>query len=448
MTHLYRARRPVAQRATIAATWLVGSALLAAGVAGCGPSGHTETSGTGSGGTAATTTGSGATGNGGAGAGGGSSSSSSVSSSGTGGMPSFAGQTRVDTGAGTAVKGSADVAVAPDGTIYVSWVSEQGGKRDVFLARSTDGGESFGAAIQIDDAVIEPLVSMARHPYVAADDDRVAVTFNDEGGTVRLYISPAAALSFAPPVIIGTDVNTMFRDFPKPLFLANGSLVVTWQGYPASGARIFASRETVAFASEEASGGAPGVPCECCPLDLVRSDAGGVLVAFRNNDNNKREMWSAVAPMSGAFSSWAAVSTSEGMIAACPMQGPRLAQIGPDSYLAVWSSRGSNDAGSVYISSSTNGGVSWSGGKPLSTFKADEPTIAVGSSGRIFVTGVTGSNSSSMVWSDDGGSAWSDPEALAAPDGALAVPQAENGNGVAALAAVSAAGSVWLMRME
>jgi hypothetical protein len=364
-----------------------------------------------------------------------------------GGLPDFEGMSRVDTGSGAAVLGSADVAIAPNGTIYVSWADEQDGARDVFVARSVDGGATFGAAVRVDDAGTEPLISMARHPYVAADDERVAVVFNDEGGAVRLYLSAAVdALAFDAPVAIGGDVATAFRDFPKPLFLDDGDVVVAWQGYPDSGARIFLSRESAGFASEEASGGAPGVPCECCPLDLVQTTGGDLMVAFRNNDGDTREMWLATAPDASAFSSFVPLSTSEGTLFTCPMQGPRLAQTSDSNRLAVWSARGSESTGAVHLSTSVDGGASWSGGAPIPGFMGDEPTIAVAGSGRVYVTAVTGNGSSSMVWRD--GDVWSAPEPLIAPDGELGVPQAEHGGGAAALAAVSSAGTVWLRRME
>src|SRR5262245_58156690 len=48
--------------------------------------------------------------------------STTASSTGTGAAPpTFTGYTRVDS-AGGAMMGGADVAIAPDGTIYVSWV--------------------------------------------------------------------------------------------------------------------------------------------------------------------------------------------------------------------------------------------------------------------------------------------------------------------------------------
>jgi hypothetical protein len=262
-------------------------------------------------------------------------------------------------------------------------------------------------------------------------------------------VSPAGgALSFGAPTFVGKDITTMFRDFPKPIFLPDGKLAVIWHGFAMSGARIYVSRESTGYAAEEASGGAPGVPCECCPNDVAATDAGDVLVAFRNNDKNIREMWLASAPAGGAFSQWAAISTSEGTVNACPMQGPRLAQIGPKEHLAVWSVRGDVDAGGVYMAKSADGGMTWSGGAPLGGFIADEPTIAVGPTGRIFVTGVTGNGVSSMVYSDDPAGPWSSPEKLMAADGSLGVPQAQGGGGVAALAGVSKAGTVWLRRMQ
>jgi hypothetical protein len=337
--------------------------------------------------------------------------------------------------------GSADVAMAPNGTIYVSWVDNA---NDVHVARSTDGGASFGPAAPVDDGPVEPLVSMARHPYVVADNDRVAVALNDQGGTVYLYVADASdALSFSQGMVIGGDVPTMFRDFPKPIFLGDGNLAVAFHGYPTSGGRVFVSRESNGFASEPASSGAPGVPCDCCPEEIAVL-GGDLVVAFRNNDNNVREMWVATAPGSGTFSNWVAGSSSEGVVNSCPMQGPRLAESGSSRFM-VWSARGSS-VGAAYLS--VNNGAGWSGGAPVGGFMADEPTIAIGASGRIFVTGITGSAEAALTWSDDGGANWNPPEALAAPDGALSTPQAEGGAGIAALAGVSGAGSVWLLRME
>jgi hypothetical protein len=364
---------------------------------------------------------------------------------GTGGSVPFTGETQVD-GAGDAVQGSASLAIAPDGTIYVSWVRNSGQGPDVVVARSTDGGETFGPPASIDGPAVQPIVTMARFPRLAAADARVAVAFNEQNGTVHLALSAATPLSFSLTPI-GTDVATPFRDFPKPVFLADGSVAVAWHGYPATGARIFFSRENGGFASEDASGGAPGVPCECCPIDVRKTGSGALLLAFRNNDDNVRNMWLAQAPTSGVFSDWVEVSPSEGTVAQCPMEGPRVAQTSA-GHAMVWSTRGNNDKGSVLFATSSNGGASWSQAGAITGLVGDQPTVAAGESGTLYVAAETGNGASSLATSSDGGASWTPPAAVVAPDGNLTTPQAESAAGIAAIAGVSSASTVWFLRME
>lgn len=378
--------------------------------------------------------------------GGGPGSGGDGASSGPGGnAPEFTGYTQVD-GSGDAEAGSADIAIAPDGTIYVSWVDVA---QDVRVAQSTDGGQTFSTPVTLDDASLTPLVTKARHPWIAADLDRVAVAFNDMAGTVYLYVSDAGgALDFGTPTTVGTDVTTTFRDFTVPIFLPDGSIAVGFQGYPASGGRIFLSRESDGYASEVASSGAPGEPCDCCPLELIVDDEGDIMAAFRNNDANDREHWVSTAPAAGAFSSFVQASTTEGIINACPMEGPRLAQLSATDHAMVYSARGPSGTGSVTVSLSSDGGATWSGGTPIPGFSGDEPTVARGASGRLYVTATKSNDRSAMAYSDDGGATWSTQEELSADDGDIGTPQAGSGAGIAALAGVSGGSNVWLLRME
>ncbi len=409
--------------------------------AGCG--GDPNETSTSNGGTGGSGAGSSGTMQGGGPGNGGGPGSGGAGGTGSGGGPSFNGYSQAS-GNGNAQNGSSHVAMAPDGTLYVSWVTNGG---DARVARSTDGGATFEPPVPVDDGAITPIISMARHPWIAADDDRVAMAFNDMDGVVYLYVADAADLDFGTPILLGTDVVTPFRDFPRPTIAADGDVVVAFHAYPASGARLFVARESTGYASEVATSGAPGVPCECCPLDIACDAGGDLMLAFRNNDQNTRDMWLAQAPGGGAFSAFAPLSSSEGFVPNCPMQGPRLAQTAASDHVAVWSRRGQDDPGAVMISLSNDGGQSWSGGSAIAGFMGDEPTVAVAESGRWFVTAVTGNGKSSMVYSDDGGQSWSTPEPLATPDGDLDTPQAQNGGGIAALSGVSNA-NVWLLRME
>jgi hypothetical protein len=430
--------------ASYPAWWVFGGLILAAcgGSGGDAPGATSAAQGSG-GGTA--TSGSGTT----AGNGGASSSTTtsttttatSAASTGSGGT-TFAGTTRVDA-AGKAIDRSADVVVGPDGSIYVSWVD---GANKVLVARSTDGGAKFGAPVTVNNDKVVPLVSMARHPRMATDGKRVAIAVGEQSGALHLYIANADIASFGVGITIGADVNTMFRDFAKPVFLADGSLAVAWHGFPATGAREYLSRESKQYAAEVASGGAPGVPCECCPLDVALL-GGDLVLAFRNNDNNTRDMWVATAPKAAAFSSFKAGSTTEGLVPMCPMQGPRVLDTGAGKLLMAWSARGKTSPGAVMLSSGTTTGT-WTGGAPIMGFAGDEPTLALGASGKIYAAAVTGSMKSGMVTSADGGKTWGKPEPITTPDGDLSTPQATSTGGVAVLAGETSKGTVWLKRME
>ncbi len=365
----------------------------------------------------------------------------STGTTGSGGG-SFSGFARVDSAA-KAVDRSADAVIAPDGSVYVSWVDAQ---NQVLVARSTNGGAKFGAPVTVNDKSVVPLVSMARHPRMAVDGKRLAIAVGEQSGALHLYVANTDLASFAAPVTIGADVNTQFRDFPKPVFLADGSMAVAWHGFAATGARIYLARESNKYAAEVASGGAPGVPCECCPLD-VAAFGGDVVLGFRNNDNNDRDMWIATAPKAGSFSSFKAGSTTEGLVAMCPMQGPRLLDTGAGKLIMAWSGRGKTNTGAVLISNGTSMGA-WTGGAPIAGFSGDEPTLALGASGKIYAAAVTGSMQSALVTSGDGGKSWGKPEALTTPDGDLSTPQATSTGGVAVLAGETAKGTVWLKRME
>lgn len=401
------------------------------------------------------TSGSAGSGTGGAGTGGDQSSSTTnggaggtSSSASGGGAPSFEGFTQVDQ-SGAAQSGSASIAIAPDGTIYVSWVSGPEDGDDVLVARSTDGGQTFGAPVTVDDGSVNPLVTNARSPWIAADDQRVAVAIGDPDGDVHLYVADAdTALAFDDYNAIGTEITTPFRDFAKPVFLPDGTLAVAYHAYPTSGARVFLARESNGYTSESATSGSPGEPCECCPIELLVDAEGDLMTAYRNNDGNLREFWVAQAPSSGTFSSFAQASTTEGTINQCPMQGPRMAQLSPTDHVMVYSSRGQGNPGAVMLSFSSDDGASWSGGTPIAGLSGDEPTIMRGPSGRLYVTAVTGNGRSAMIQSDDDGQSWSASQLIQSDDGDIAVPQPSGGGSMAAIAGVSDGNNVWFLRME
>jgi hypothetical protein len=203
------------------------------------------------------------------------------------------------------------------------------------------------------------------------------------------------------------------------------------------------ARESEGYAAKQADATAPGLPCECCPLDLaVTGD--DLLLAFRNNDGNVREHWVARAPGGGTVTGAAQVTTTEGTLNACPMEGPRLLA-GDGVVHAVWSSV--SGASLTYVSSSSDGGKTWAAARAVSsTERTSAPTMASSSAG-LWATFEVGA-STWLAFSGDGGASFAAPVELATSDGPLGYGQADSGGGVTVVVGTTESGQVWLYRAD
>jgi Neuraminidase (sialidase) len=104
----------------------------------------------------------------------------------------------------------ADMAVGPDGTYYVTW--NDGGDKDydVFLASSSDGGDTWTATMQVND--LQP-IGHQYEPHVAVDDSgrvHVAWMWGKPGESdIDLYYtySDDGGASWLSPNILVNDVQ-------------------------------------------------------------------------------------------------------------------------------------------------------------------------------------------------------------------------------------------------
>ncbi len=81
-----------------------------------------------------------------------------------------------------------------DGEALVAWQDARNGRDDIFLARSTDGGRTWGAEDQRMDAD-EPGTALSRFPSLArAKDGRVALAWDDDrAGLEDVYVRVRSA---------------------------------------------------------------------------------------------------------------------------------------------------------------------------------------------------------------------------------------------------------------
>jgi hypothetical protein len=332
------------------------------------------------------------------------------------------------------VERSVDAAVGADGAVYVVWVDIAD---RAWVRASRDGGVSWEDGVRVNGEGEIPGVSMARRPYVVADETRVAVSFVDlESGLVHVYDSPSSPLSFDRAAVLGPDAT--FNDFAKPVFV-EGDLSVVWQTYTPDG-WIALARESTGWETEPVEG-VPGLPCECCPLDARVVGSGELLVAFRNNDYNLREHWVAILPGGDV----AQASDTEGRVRTCPMEGPRLGE-GLGAPLLIWADASGD--GRTWVASSADDGRTWSQERDVfGATDTSSPTLTTGGSGLVYATTEV-DDASFYAVSADGGVSFEDGGELVGPSGRLGYAQLESAARVTVAAGTGADGSAWMYRVE
>lgn len=352
----------------------------------------------------------------------------------------------------SAIPDSTDVAIAPDGTIYVSWVQNQA-NNDAYVARSLDGGMTWSSPSVVDDQGLQPRAGSGRQPYLAVTDEDVYIVYDvaDVAAGIFMHRSAAAdAMDFSDiTTLVSPGTST---DYAHIDISASGELWAAWQQYegdPAQG-RIVFSRESNGFAIEEVSASTPGIPCECCRLDLRFNSGGDAILAYRNNVGDLRNMW-ALRAASGTSSFAGAVEAShtDWMSFVCPMEGPSLADDGARQYIA-WADSSSGEW-RAYVGTSDDAGQSWGDAvllAPNQNGLQGSPVVAVGDSGTVYAVMDVGGSMSVFVTSDDQGASWSEPVELANDSGNILNPRVRSENMVTGAVGVAQDGSVWFYRFE
>ncbi|MDD9964823.1 MAG: sialidase family protein, partial [Myxococcales bacterium] len=144
--------------------------------------------------------------------------------------------TRIDGGSAGGAH-SFDVRVAVGGSplgrnVYVVWSDLRNGTPDLYLARSTDGGQSFGTATNLTNAVtqaaVKPEIVVARD----GSDDRVYIAYQRvTGSDVRwLYVlrSSNSGSSFSSETIVTTSDTDNFKH-DVATSGDGGDVVVVWE---------------------------------------------------------------------------------------------------------------------------------------------------------------------------------------------------------------------------
>ena len=278
----------------------------------------------------------------------------------------------------------ADLAVRSNGVLYASFV--RGGH--VWVRVSQDGGATWGDAAWVNDAG-SPSVYGVSHPEIDVDDDRVLVSM-PSGHNQALWVSDRDARTFEAVTWVGHDQHDWQFEaiFFQGRLAPDGSIWSSFHAFPHGSwddGWKGVARESNDFELEDVSGAAPGLPCECCAHDLFFTSGADVLLAWRGNVDDVRDMW--VASGHGGFDQVVEAGDLGPEISYCPVEGPRLAEAPDGTVWMTWADA-MGEPYAPYVATSADG-VTWSASEkvlPELDSVRPSPTLGIDGAGRVLLS--------------------------------------------------------------
>jgi len=147
------------------------------------------------------------------------------------------------------IRGYPDIGIDGGDRIFVTWEDKRSGDYDIYLARSTDHGTSFETEIRVNDLIGRH----QRKPAIAIKDDEIYVVWEDyRSNNYDVYISKSTdhGVSFLNSVIVN-DYTEKSQRYPD--ICSTNRLHIAWEDYRATSADIYATGGDVGI-SEETNG--------------------------------------------------------------------------------------------------------------------------------------------------------------------------------------------------
>jgi hypothetical protein len=240
------------------------------------------------------------------------------------------------------------VAIAPDRSLWIAGVDEQG---RLFVQTSADQGASWSSRRLLDTAGDAVAADGESRPKIAfGPHDQVVIAYTKPlakpyTGEIRLLRSSDGGRSFSTPSTVHQDRQQITHRFESVAFDAQGTLHAVWvdkRDQVAAAKDGDAYRGAAIYRSESRDGGAHFGPdtkladhsCECCRIALARNATGQVVAMWRHvfapnvRDHAFAVLDAKAEPMRASYDEW--------KLDSCPHHGPGLALAADGGFHAVW----------------------------------------------------------------------------------------------------------------
>lgn len=299
------------------------------------------------------------------------------------------------------------IATGPDGTVYVAWVDlRENSQGDIYMRRSDDGGETFSDEIVVYQGGRVPAGRWRSVAMEVAPNGTVHMAWVETIGPVNTDIRYARSTdrgqTFTEPVSVVAAIGDAIEDFPSLAIDSSGTVHIAWidgrelkqgtDGYD----QIWATRSLDDGATFEAprrasyAPGGVGGSCECCPTAAAVTPDGDLLIAYRSNVNNVRDIFVARSTDGGeTFGTAIPIPSQSWNLFACPIAGPGIAVDRFGTAHIVWKDgREGAPAQYMYYTILPDGTDRVPHDFPLSMelTRTNHPTVGVTPQGGVFVT--------------------------------------------------------------
>lgn len=322
--------------------------------------------------------------------------------------------------------------LAADGTLWVAFVQDQ----HVYVASSTDRGETFGAAVQVNPVAEDAEFNGENRPKIIVDGPNVYTSWTQKTsprftGEIRFSRSLDGGKTFSTPQTINDDELFTGHRFESLFLTESGHLYLTWidkrdleaatgQGDEYSGAAVYYAVSDDGGASFSQNYRVSDHSCECCRIAIAPHGPQDIAILWRQIFGvTTRDHAIAVLTPDGEVRDMHRASYDEWQINACPHHGPTMVQSETSSgYHMSWFTNGDAHQGVYY------GRFDFTSGQPQAVRQVDgnpgagHPFLAE-YQGEVYLVwkGFDGQQSLiKMIKSSDDGASWSEPRVLASTD--------------------------------